>query len=459
MQKHFITIILFLLCLLVSRPVEARLTLGVVAWPDEAAGEITSAQANSLATLLAEKLHEDVAVKELADSATLINWLDRFAMLDLALLSTKEVKANPGRFLLVGPFGAQDKFNLVARQGVDGDLPQRIATIVRESGFTPWRTVETIVTQGRTVEPIVPPEEQAAEEIPPPAEPEPVPVDEVTVDEVTAAQVKVPQVAPISPDRRLAPQEESVYRDSLPTDVPVRKKLVLGLFPDTKNLMRSSQQAEQLAIYLEQVLPVSIKVREFTDLATFTEWFMRYRIVDLAVLSPAVAKENLGNDYLPIANLFRTDQSGMQSVELVVMRHGQNEEMQAPLQRALLDMTQMAEGQAVLTALNISEVLVPEGVSVRPPVVDLETEPVTEVEQPLPGLAEEPVEELLPPIVEYAEPVEPVAPAEVGVKMLPIFLEVVKPMTKLPAPEVPAAIPELPELATIPIEPVQPELV
>ena len=123
MHKHFITIILLLLCMLISRPAEARLTLGVVTGPDDAAGGVALAQADSLASLLAEKLQEEVVVKTLADSATLIDWLDRFAMLDLALLSTTEVKANPGRFLQLGPLGQGNGFNLVARQGVAGDLP------------------------------------------------------------------------------------------------------------------------------------------------------------------------------------------------------------------------------------------------------------------------------------------------------------------------------------------------
>ena len=95
MHKHFITITLCLLCLLVARPAEARLTLGVVTGPGAAAGEVTSVQAGSLASLLAEKLQEEVVVKELADSATLLNWLERFAMIDLALLSTKVVEATP----------------------------------------------------------------------------------------------------------------------------------------------------------------------------------------------------------------------------------------------------------------------------------------------------------------------------------------------------------------------------
>ena len=101
-------------------------------------------QAKALASLLAEKLEEDILVKELADSATLVNWLDQFAMLDLALLSAEQVKAHPGRFLLIGPFGAQGELNLVCRQGIPGDLPERAARAVRESGFVPWRSPDAV---------------------------------------------------------------------------------------------------------------------------------------------------------------------------------------------------------------------------------------------------------------------------------------------------------------------------
>ncbi len=456
MQKHFITILLFLLCLLVARPAEARLTLGVVAGPDVAAGEISSAQANSLASLLAEELHEEVVVKELADSATLINWLDRFAMLDLALLSTKEVKAGSGRLLQIGPFGGQGKLSLVAHQGITGDLLQRIATIVSDSGFVPWRTAETIV----------PPEKRVDEEIPSPVDPEPESEPKLEleiVDEVTAEPVELQQVPPLSPGRTWVSPEERVYRDILPVAQPPAKNLVLGVFPDPKGLVRSSQQAEQLASYLEQVLPVTVKVREFTHAETFTEWFMRYRMVDLAVLSPAAAKANLGNEYLAVAKLLRTDKSGAESVELFVMRHGQNEEMQAPLQGALLNMMQTADGQALLASLGISDVLTIEGVSVQPPVVDQEAEPVLEIEPPVLEVVEEPVEapvdELLAPTVDYAEPIEPVAPAAVVVKVLPTLPDLAEPTTVVSVPEMPEVAPIFPELTTIPVEPVQPELV
>jgi hypothetical protein len=79
MNKHFFALSLLLFTLLVASPAAARLTLGVVPGADISSGEISSAQANSLAALLAENLQEEVVVKELEDSDMLINWLDRFA--------------------------------------------------------------------------------------------------------------------------------------------------------------------------------------------------------------------------------------------------------------------------------------------------------------------------------------------------------------------------------------------
>ncbi len=441
MRKHFISIILFLLCLLVSRPVEARLTLGVVIGPDEAVGEVTSVQAVSLASLLAERLHEEVVVKELADSATLVNWLDRFAMVDLALLSTKEVKANPGRFLQIEPFDKRGKFTLVARQGVAGDLPQRINSLVREPGFAFRDAVETLAPQAR----------QSLEESPLPLESGP-----TSIDEEIVSKIELQHVPPLSPGRAWAPQEESAFRDILPSDESPTKKMVLGVFPDPRGLMRTSLQAEQLATYLQQVLPVSVTVREFTSIEAFTEWFMRYRMVDLAVLSPDIAETKLGRDYLPVAKLLRTDKPGLESAALVVMRRGQNEEIQARLQGALLNMAQTENGQSLMTAFKISEVLPPAGLFVPPPVVDQEPEPVIVAEKPPFESVEEPVAELVPSIVKYTDPVEPVAPPEVADKELPELPEVAQPVAMLPVSEVPDVIQLLPEFSTIPAEPFLP---
>ena len=443
MNKHFLFIILLLLCLLVSRPAEARLTLGVVTGPDEAAGEVTSVLARSLASLLAEKLQEEVVVKELTDSATLISWLDRFAMLDLALLSAKDVQANPGKFLQIGPFDEQGKLNLVSRQGVAGDLPQRLAAIVRESGFVPWRSVEALAPAAK------PSPMQAL----PPAVPEP-----AAAETVIAAQVELQHVPPLSPGRAWTPQEEGAYRDILPSDEAPAKNLVLGVFPDPRGLVGTAQQAERLIAYLERVLPVSVKLREFTQPETFAEWFMRYRMVDLAVVSPAVAKAMLGRDYLPVAKLFRADQPGIDATALVVMRRGQNEELQVPMQRVLLEMPQAADGPALLAALNIGKVLAAEDVPARPVVVTQEPGPVTEVGKPLLELVGVPAEKLQPSPPEYAEPVEPVAPSEVEVKPLPRLPEVAKPRVIMAEVEMPLALLTLPGAAAAPVEPARPAM-
>jgi hypothetical protein len=421
MNKHFITIILLLLCVLVSSRAEARLTLGVVTGSGDTSSEITSAQAKSLASLLAEKLQEDIVVKELSDSATLLSWLDQFAMLDLALLPTPEVKANLGRFLLVGQLDEQDKLSLVCRQGIVGDLPQRAGRIVRELGFAVWRSSETSA----------PSVQQKSDEIPPAAEPEP-----ESTDEGISAQVELQHVPPLSPGRAWSPQEENTYRDILPVDGPIAKKLVLGVFPDSTGLVQTSSQAEQIAAYLEESLPASVKVREFARQETFAEWFMRYRMVDLAVLSPEIAETKLGRDYVPIVKLFRSDRPGMDSAELVVMRRGQNEDIQDRLQRVLLDMVETAEGQSLMAEIKVSGVAAPEGVLL----------PTTVVKQ-VPDVG---VEEKTPPVESVVEPAGEVTPSAI---------ESAESLVILPVPKTPAVTPEKTEPAAVPAEPVQPVVV
>jgi hypothetical protein len=257
-----------------------------------------------------------------------------------------------------------------------------------------------------------------------------------------------------------------VYRDTLPGEKSLAKKLVLGVVPDPKGLVKTSEQAEQLAAYLEEVLPVSVRVRDFTHLETFTEWFMRHRMIDIAVLSPAIAKANLGRDYQPVAILFRTVKTGVESAELVVIRRGQTEEVREQLQRAFLDMAQTAEGQTLMAALKINDVLVPDGalglplIIAQPPAAD--REPVMERQKPAVELAveavEEPVQELMPPTPADVEPVEPLAPPEVIVKTLPELPETAGPTPILPFPERPDVALLLPVPAMAPVEPLQPAI-
>ncbi len=247
-------------------------------------------------------------------------------------------------------------------------------------------------------------------------------------------------------DRGLPPREQ----------IPV-KSLVLGVFPDPEGLVRSSQQAEQLAHYLTQVLPVSVKVKEFSRLDTFIDWFIRYRMVDLAVLSPAAAKDNLGTDYVPLAKLLHVDRQGKGVAELVVMRHGQNDDMQAQLQRALLDMTQTAEGRALLTALSLRDVLVPEDVSGRQVVFEYQPEPMIEKDKPLVELPAETAKMILPPVVEYSEPTEPVPPSEIALATKPILPLANEPVSMPPVIEITDIARLVPDISVIPDEPVPPK--
>jgi len=86
MKKYFISIVALSLCLLVTSVAEARLTLGVVIGPGTETGALTRDQVQSLASQLMDKLDDNITIKELPDSTTLVNWLDQFAAVDMALL-------------------------------------------------------------------------------------------------------------------------------------------------------------------------------------------------------------------------------------------------------------------------------------------------------------------------------------------------------------------------------------
>jgi len=448
MNKHFFAILLLLLCLLATGPADARLTLGIVPGTQDSSGEISLEQANALAELLTENLQEEVVVKELADSSTSINWIDPFATLDLAVLSSKDVEANPGRFLSAGNFHPESDPRLVSRQGINGAWLQRVAKVLREPEVSTAGTNQQIVSQPPLV----------VEKSPSAAEQEPLPVDEVI-----EVENELEHVPPLSPGRAWTPQDEGLYRDILASDEPPLKTLVLGVIPNPRGLLRTTEQAQQLAIYLEQALPVSVTIREFASIETFAEGFMRYRMVDLAILPRTYAEMNLGRDYQPLVKLLRSDKPGEESAELVIMRRGQNQELQGPLQQTLLVMTQVSDGQDLMKALSVSEVLALDDSVVLPTVVEAMPEPVQKA-SPVPvavpeEVVEPAVEEPTPPTPENADPPEPLAPTAVVLKPLPAVPQPGQPPV-VPSTEVIAVTaPELPAERTNPSEPAGPTVV
>jgi hypothetical protein len=120
-------------------------------------------------------------------------------MIELALLSAKDVKNNPGRFLQIGPIDEQGKFRLVCRQGVGGDLPQRITAIVREGGVVPW--MSTAEGSSPASERSVSAESGAA-----------------SADQKFVTRDELQHVPPLSPGQAWVPQEKSTYLDILPVE-------------------------------------------------------------------------------------------------------------------------------------------------------------------------------------------------------------------------------------------------
>jgi ABC-type phosphate/phosphonate transport system substrate-binding protein len=423
MTKHILSISLLLLCLVLPRHADARLTLGAVA--DATYAGAATEQVETFAAQVAEKLGEEVMVKWLADSDALLNWLDRFAALDLALISSDVLEKNRGRFLVVGPLAQDSSVNLVVRQGVPGDVPKRLADLVSGSGLSRWRTVK-------------------------PAAPSPAPgvSTERAEPSVVApvrqlGAVRVAEHLPVEAKGRAWEAGEAVSVPEIqPEPAMPMKKLVLGVVPEPTGLIRTTQQAEEFAAHLEASLPVAVTVREFSKLETFTEWFMRYRMVDIAVISPQLAMLNLGRDYMPVAKLYRTDKPGPESAELVVMRSGHDEALQAKIQQVLLELPKTSVGQQRMAALQISDIFAPGLDRVAAP------EPVEVAPVPLPPEEETPeiVEEVTvqEKVPDLPEPVEPEVPVTVPVPESPEVVAV--------EPATVPALPEMPEPVTLPAD-------
>ncbi|NIQ12823.1 MAG: hypothetical protein GWO08_23485 [Gammaproteobacteria bacterium] len=301
MKKHFISIILLLLSLFAVTSAHARLTLGVVVDSEGNPGLMQSSQLDNLVAQLHETLQEEIIVKEMPDAATVIDWLDQYAALDMALLSQEAVNAFRGRVLFVGAIDKGGQVNLVARQGGNAEVTEKVARFVKSAGFSPWRPAGT---DSDTFEVFAeaPPEGKELR----------------SIDDVIEA------VADGGPPT---------------TSYEAREPLLLAVIPELKGVLQSTAEAEQLAGYLESTLPVEVKVKEFDQVDQFAEWFMRFRMVDLAVVSKSLAETKLGRDYIAIA-AFEPEGVDVGAAELLVGRRGHKASLQNQLKQVLLNAQQ-----------------------------------------------------------------------------------------------------------------------
>ncbi len=105
----------FLLFLLLVSPAQAALTFGVVPAPGSMIQ--TAAQASAFGEALGQQLGEAVTVRTFAQQDVLAEWMTRFRVVDLALVSAEFIASHPdGAFFTFAGEPGHEQF--VARQGV-----------------------------------------------------------------------------------------------------------------------------------------------------------------------------------------------------------------------------------------------------------------------------------------------------------------------------------------------------
>lgn len=120
-------------------PLSAWSALTFGAAPREGGLIRDDAHARQFAAALENQLGEEVDVRLFRDEATLHAWLNRFQLVDIAVLSREYVKQQPaGEFILLsgtGAFGSLDSF--VLRQGTNRRLVPRLQTTINRLSTDP----------------------------------------------------------------------------------------------------------------------------------------------------------------------------------------------------------------------------------------------------------------------------------------------------------------------------------
>jgi len=101
-------------------------------------GASVQERAGQLAKQLGKELGTTVNVVVLPDAAQVEDWLNRYATAELALVETSYIAGKPGQFVTIGPVDRD--LTLIGRQGIGGDLPQRIAGVLGKGGKLPAMT-------------------------------------------------------------------------------------------------------------------------------------------------------------------------------------------------------------------------------------------------------------------------------------------------------------------------------
>lgn len=99
---------------------------------NQQSGNAVQEQAGQLARQLGSELGTPINVVSLPDAVQVEAWLNRYATAELALVESGYVAGKPGQFVVIGTVG--QGLTLIGRQGIAGDLPQRIAGVLDRGG-------------------------------------------------------------------------------------------------------------------------------------------------------------------------------------------------------------------------------------------------------------------------------------------------------------------------------------
>lgn len=146
--------------------------------------------------------------------------------------------------------------------------------------------------------------------------------------------------------------------------------ITIGFAVDGSGLVLSTTLADEVGAYLEQQLPMPVRVRKFTKEDFLYDWLVRYREVDFAWLSKALLdKEAAGTLYPLVEN---QDHSQDLFKGSIVARQGQQTDLLRQVSAIFLSMHETPEGRSLLTKLGTSRFIssslwqTPEWIGVAP---------------------------------------------------------------------------------------------
>ena len=338
--------------------------LSVGAAPGATPGLADVEEVRRLAGRLADALGEPLGVRLFETREQIGQWLNQHAMLDLGIVDRQYLLNNPGKFLPLGALDESGQMLVVTSSRGPGDLPQRVRTALGSG------------TRGSgTAPPVV-------------AEP------------VKAGPAKAGSVSP----------------------------LLLGVVRTPRGTPYTEEEAAGLAALVSERLGVPVQGRVFASDQVLADWFLRYRMVDLALIVEAGRGDVLGHNYQPLWRL-ASAAAVAGAPDLLAARldipRGQMDKLVAAANAGPMNIDRRPEAPPVMVVTPAAPVEPP---AVTPPPV---------VAPPAPAPVPEP-----PPVV--VAPVPPVEPP------------VVTPPPPVIEPPAPAPVPEPPPVAVAPVPPVEP---